>query len=90
MTQFNRGPASKDHTVKDCDISESVPECRPTWSHLSSPPLVHRSEPATCTQVELSPRGFHAAANHPPPPPAEGSFSTMLQVWVAEFDCERS
>ena len=45
------------------------PECPPIWIHPSSSPPVRRSAQAACTQDEPSPRGFHDAANHPPPPP---------------------
>lgn len=70
-----------------CNPNSLVPECRPIWSHPSSPLLVHRSEQAACTQDVLSPTGFHASANHLPPPPIMGwsrakikSFNIILHV----------
>lgn len=45
------------------------PGCQPTLDPHVYAPLDHRNAQAACTLDGPSPKGYHNAANHQPPPP---------------------
>lgn len=50
-------------------VSMLLPVCPPISLHQGGAPPDHRNAQDACTQAGLFPKGFHSAANHPPPPP---------------------